>query len=119
MVFLDSLTQCKPSNFGRHLLRSRLVFKAEFGRVVVWKVVCTGGDSLTSAPHTICRTLSRRTVALIFSRSGCPRINDSANLVACFKLTFGGIGGSYGSTTASTSTGPGVFNACSTTRPQS
>jgi hypothetical protein len=37
---------------------------------------------------------------MIVSRFGSPRPNDSANFIACFKLTLGGIGGSNGSTTA-------------------
>ena len=67
--------------------------------------------------HTSSRTLSERTVSAILSRLRLPLSSDSANFAACSAVTFGGIGGSNGSTTASTSTGPGVASASSSTAP--
>src|ERR1051325_5742234 len=67
--------------------------------------------------HTSSRTLSARTVRAFLLRLGVPFASDSANFVACSTLIFGGIGGSNGSTIASTMTGPGVANACSSTPP--
>jgi hypothetical protein len=61
--------------------------------------------------HTISRTLSRRTVAAMAVRRGVPLASDLANFAACSSVTFGGIGGSSGSTVASTTTGPGVASA--------
>ena len=58
--------------------------------------------------HTCSRTVSERTVSAILVRFGCPFRSDSANLAACSTVTFGGIGGVKGSTTASTITGPSV-----------
>ena len=54
------------------------------------------------------RTLSSRTVSAIRSRFGSPRASDFASFAACLTVTLGGIGGSNGSTTASTTTGPRV-----------
>jgi hypothetical protein len=51
------------------------------------------------------------TVRTIFSRFGAPRISDLAKFVVWSKLTLGGIGGSNGSTIASTMTGPGICSA--------
>ena len=42
-----------------------------------------------------------------------------ANFAAWSRVTFAGIGGSNGSTTPCTTTGPGVASACSSKRPQS
>jgi hypothetical protein len=61
--------------------------------------------------HTSSRTLSERTVKAIFSRFGWPLTSDCANRPACSTVTFGGIGGVYGSTTASTITGPFIASA--------
>ena len=64
---------------------------------------------------------SRESIGVIQARAPCrpvrsarscrgsarPCASDCANFVACSAVTFGGIGGSNGSTTASTITGPG------------
>lgn len=56
-------------------------------------------------------TLSSAIVVAIFIRFGSPRASDSANRNACFASISGGIGGSNGSTTASTITGPFIASA--------
>src|SRR6185312_10506747 len=53
-------------------------------------------------------TRSSKIVVAIFMRFGVPRASASAKCNACFASIFGGIGGSNGSTTHSTSTGPGA-----------
>src|SRR5882672_5258593 len=67
--------------------------------------------------YTISRTRSRSTVSAIFSRLGSPRTSAWANFAACSSVIFGGRGGSKGSTTACTTTGPGVPSARSSTLP--
>lgn len=74
-------------------------------------LACDTGTQRGFVCHTISRTVSERTVNAILSRFGCPFTSDSANFVACSTVTFGGIGGVNGSTTASTSTGPSMANA--------
>jgi hypothetical protein len=56
---------------------------------------------------------------MIAARSTVPRASDSMKCVARSIVTFGGIGGSFGSKTPSTTTGLGVENACSITAPHS
>src|SRR3954470_10884087 len=56
------------------------------------------------ASQTISRTLSDRIVRAILPPFGVPRTSDSARCAACASSTFGGIGGSFGSTTASITT---------------
>src|SRR6266704_904057 len=68
--------------------------------------------------QTISRTRSSRMVVAIFIRSGSPRASDLARWTACFGLILGGIGGSKGSTTASTTTGPLHDKAVSKIWPQ-
>jgi hypothetical protein len=87
-------------------------------RCVLLRVLRVSVVKKTPARHTAgvidqtsSRTLSERTVRAIFSRQGSPRASDFAKLAACSSVTLGGIGGSNGSTTASTITGPGVFSA--------
>jgi len=55
----------------------------------------------------ISRILSEIAVKAIFPPWGVPRANASAKFLACFVEMVGGRGGSWGSTTASTITGPG------------
>ena len=57
-------------------------------------------------------------MSAILPRLGSPLASDRANFRACLAVILGGIGGSKGSTTASTTTGPGVASASSSTAPQ-
>ena len=66
----------------------------------------------------ISRTLSEAMVSAIFPAFGVPRASDSANFAACLTVILGGIGGSFGSTTASISAGPGVASAWRRISPQ-
>src|SRR6185312_11667814 len=62
-------------------------------------------------PHTSSRTVSDAMVSAILPPAGVPRASDSARWAACLSVALGGIGGSFWSTTASISTGPGVASA--------
>jgi hypothetical protein len=73
--------------------------------------VCRGHDQIIS------RTKSLAAVVAILMRLGSPRTSDSANLVAWSRVILGGRGGSFASTSASTTTGPGVRRASSTAMP--
>src|SRR5205085_11527794 len=55
--------------------------------------------------HSNSFSLSRKSVRAIFLPSGCPFMSASAKWSACSTLTFGGIGGSNGSTNTSTIVG--------------
>jgi hypothetical protein len=61
------------------------------------------------------RILSEIAVRAIFFRLGSPRASDSAKCRACSALTFAGMGGSNGSTTACNTAGPGAFKNSSRT----
>src|SRR5204862_15166 len=69
------------------------------------------GGERRGRPQISARTASERTVRAIFSRFGSPRASDRANLAAWSTVILDGSGGSNGSTTASTTTGPGVASA--------
>ena len=58
-----------------------------------------------TADQTSSLTLSSKTERMILPASGSPRTSDSANLSACCGVAAAGIGGSNGSTTASTIAG--------------
>src|SRR5215471_5335288 len=75
------------------------------------------GPDGRQAAHTSSRMRLPRTVVAMRARSGSPRASDSAKWSACFAVIFGGSGGSRGSTTPSTITGPGVASASSRIAP--
>src|SRR5204863_1192110 len=62
-------------------------------------------------PQMSSRTLSLKMVRMIFRRLGSPRAMASAKRRACSGRIFAGKGGVSASTTASTTTGPGVARA--------
>jgi hypothetical protein len=62
--------------------------------------------------------VSAATVQATFPRLGVPRSSASPSFAACASVALGGIGGSFGSTTASITTGPGVANAVRSMSPQ-